>query len=459
MIIDPSIFKSYDIRGIYPTQINEENTVQIIRAIYKFFYTTLGKEQPTIVLAYDMRLSGPQLFEVAKKTLIEMGANVIDAGQLSTPSFYFAVFHYGYDCGIQITASHNPKEWNGMKFAMSTPNGLIKIGKPTGMDDVQRLAMETINFVPRTTGNITKKEGILVDEVDTTLKLLDYPTIKKFKIVADPGNAMGAQYINALFEKVPADLIRMNFELDGSFPVHEPNPLNFETLKDLQKRVIEEKADLGIATDGDGDRLYFIDEKGEIVRATAITSIVARELLKKYPGELIYFDIRDILGPQKIVEELGGKSEIVRVGHAYITQAMNKTGGIFAGESSGHMFFRANGNAESNLPVILTILKVLTDEGKTLSQIVEEVRRSYESVEYNFKVSNAPEILAALKDKYKDGKLWELDGVSIAYDNWRFNVRTSNTEPLLRLNVEGYDKNEVDQKTKELIKLIGESKK
>jgi len=459
MSIDPSIFKSYDIRGIYPTQINEENTVQIIKAIYKFFYNAIKKEQPSIVLAYDMRLSGPKLFETAKKTLVEMGANVIDVGQLSTPSFYFAVFHYAYDCGIQITASHNPKEWNGMKFVRFTPKGLVKIGKPTGMDDVKKLAMGQINFSPKTTGKISKKEGILDDEVNTALKLLDNPTIKKFKIVADPGNAMGAQYINALFKKVPADLIRMNFELDGNFPVHEPNPLDFKTLRDLQKRVVEEKADLGIATDGDGDRLYFIDEKGEIVRATAITSIVARELLKKYPGELIYFDIRDILGPQKIVEELGGRSEIVRVGHAYITQAMNKSGGIFAGESSGHMFFRANGNAESNLPVIITILKVLTDKGKTLSQIVEDVRRSYESVEYNFKVSNAPEILATLKEKYKDGTLWELDGVSIAYNNWRFNIRTSNTEPLLRLNVEGYEKQVVDQKTKELINLIETSKK
>nr|MBI5455603.1 phosphomannomutase/phosphoglucomutase [Candidatus Levybacteria bacterium] len=459
MTIDPSIFKSYDIRGIYPTQINKENTSQIIKAIYKFFYESIKKEQPTILLAYDMRLSGPQLFEVAKKTLLDMGANVIDAGQLSTPSFYFAVFHYGYDCGIQITASHNPKEWNGMKFVRSTPKGLVKIGKPTGMDDVQKLAMEEINFISKTQGKISRKEGILEDEVTAALELLNNPVIKKFKIVADPGNAMGAQYIDALFKKVPANLIRMNFELDGNFPVHEPNPLNFETLKSLQQRVLDEKADLGIATDGDGDRLYFIDEKGEIVRATAITSIVAREILKKHPEGLIYFDIRDVLGPQKIVEEFGGKSEIVRVGHAYITEAMNKTGGIFAGESSGHMFFKVNGNAESNLPVILIILKVLSDENKTLSGLVEEVRRSYESVEYNFKVSNAPEILSILKDKYRDGELWELDGVSIAYGSWRFNVRTSNTEPLLRLNVEGYNKDEVEQKTKELTSLINATKK
>src|SRR5256885_12295323 len=282
--IDPKIFKAYDIRAIYPSQINETNIVPIIRAIYKFFYDSINKQQPTIVLAYDMRLSGPQLFEIAKKTLLDMGAHVVNAGQLSTPSFYYTVFNYAYDCGIQITASHNPKEWNGMKFVKYTPKGLIKIGKPTGMDEIRRMATEGVTFTAAQPGIESKKEGILNDEVNNTLKLFGNPTIKKFKIVADPGNAMGSQYINALFEKVSAELVRMNFELDGSFPVHEPNPLDFETLKDLQKRVIEEKADLGLATDGDGDRLYFIDEKGQVVPATAITSIVARELLTKYPA-------------------------------------------------------------------------------------------------------------------------------------------------------------------------------
>ena len=452
--IDPKIFKAYDIRGIYPEQINETNIVPIIRAFYKFFYDSIGKEQPSIVLAYDMRTSGPQLYEIAKKTLVDLGANVIEVGQLSTPSFYFAVFQYAYDCGIQITASHNPKEYNGMKAVRYTPKGLIKIGKPTGMDQIQKMAIEGVDFTPTQQGQITPKEGILEDEVENTLTILDHPEIKKFKIVADPGNAMGAQYLDALFKDVPVELIRMNFELDGTFPVHEPNPLDFETLKDLQKRVIEEHADLGLATDGDGDRLMFIDEKGEVVRATTITAIVARELLKKNPGDLIYFDIRNILGPQKIIDEAGGRGEIVRVGHAYITEAMNKTGGIFAGESSGHMFFRATGNAESNLPVIVSVLKVLTDEGKTLSELEDKLRRSYEAEEYNFKVTNAPEILEALKEKYKEGELVTIDGISISFPTWRFNVRTSNTEPLLRLNVESYTKDEMEAKRDELMAFI-----
>lgn len=452
--IDPKIFKAYDIRGIYPEQLNEENIVHIVRAFYKFFYDSIGKEQLTVVLAYDMRLSGPQLYAAAKKTLVEMGANVIDAGQLSTTSFYFSVFNYKYDCGIQITASHNPKEWNGMKAVRYTPQGLIKIGKPTGMDDIQRMSLEGVEFTPKQQGVITPKEGILEDEVNKALEIFGNPTLKKFKVVADPANAMGIQYIQALFDKVPADLIKMNFELDGTFPAHEANPLKFETLVDLQKRVVEEGADFGLATDGDGDRLYFIDEKGQVVNATSITSIVAREMLKKYPGDLIYFDIRDILSPQKIVEEAGGRTEIVRVGHAYITAAMNNSRGVFAGESSGHMFFRDMGNAENNLPIMVCVMKVLTEEGKPLSELVKEIRRAEESGEVNFKVSNAPEILDALKEKYNDGELETMDGVSISYPTWRFNVRTSNTEPLMRLNVEGYDKAEMQTKFEELKAFI-----
>lgn len=456
MQYNPSIFKAYDIRAIYPTDINEENIVPIIRSAYTFFYDKLHtkNEKFSVVLAYDMRLSGPQLLEVARKTLLEMGAQIVEIGQVSTPTFYFAVAHYGYDCGIQITASHNPKEWNGMKMVTNSGNGLIKIGKPTGMDDIKRMAIEGVAFTPLHPGTITKKDGILEDEVAAALQLLGNPELKRLKIVADPGNAMGAQYIGALFEKVPVDLIKMNFELDGSFPVHQPDPLQPQNLVDLQKKVIEEKADFGIATDGDGDRLYFINEKGAVVPATIITALMARELLKKYPGERIYFDIRYIYTPEKIVEENGGVSELTRVGHAYITEAMNKTHGIFAGESSGHMYYRDNGNAEWHLPNILSVMKVLTEENKTLSEIEKELSRSYESGEFNFTVSNAQEILDTLKEKYKDGELVTIDGVAISYPNWRFGVRTSNTEPLLRLNVESYDKETMEAKRDELLAFI-----
>jgi len=294
----------------------------------------------------------------------------------------------------------------------------------------------------------------LEDEVENALTLFNHPQIKKFKIVADPANAMGAQYIEALFNKIPADLIKMNFNLDGSFPAHQPDPLNFDNLKELQKRVLEEKADFGLAPDGDGDRLYFIDEKGQVIPATIITALVARELLKEHPGATILVDIRYILATKKIVEEFGGKSAVTRVGHAFITEELGKLGGIFAGESSGHFYYQANGNAESQLNTILSVLKVLTEEGKTLSQVADELRRSSESGEINFRVTNAPEILEALKERYKDGELVTLDGVSVNYPMWRFNVRTSNTEPLLRLNVESFDQKEMEEKRDELTNFI-----
>ncbi len=457
MTVPAGIFKSYDIRGIYPTDLNEETMAEVIRAIFKFFTEKINVDrQLTVCLSYDMRLSGESLYGVAKKTLLEMGAHVVDIGKTSTPTFYFAVSKYQYDCGIQITASHNPPEWNGIKFVINTPTGLLKIGKSTGMEEIKEMAMSGVTFEPKYAGKIEEKTGVLEDEVENALELFQHPEIKKFKIVADPANAMGSTYIQALFDKVPADLVKMNFELDGSFPAHQPDPLNFDNLKDLQAKVLETHADFGIAPDGDGDRLYFVDEKGEIVPATIITALVARELLKEQPGSTILFDIRYILGSKKIVEEFGGKYGVTKVGHAFITQELNKTGGIFAGESSGHFYFKATGNAESQVSVLIAVLKVLTEENKPLSEVLAELHRSYESGEFNFKVTNAPEILAAIKEKYKDGELEDMDGIAISYPEWRFSVRTSNTEPLLRLNVESFDKTTMEGKRDELMQVIKE---
>lgn len=455
MQVPQNIFKSYDIRGIYPTELDENNIVAITSAIFIFFTQKMSvNRQLTVVLSYDMRLSGPQLYDAVKKTLLDLGAHIIDTGKVSTPTFYYTVAEYGYDCGIQVTASHNPKEYNGMKFVMNSPKGLIKIGKSTGMDDIKKMVQEDIVFTPQYKGIIEEKTGILEDEVKNALSLFENPTLKKFKIVADPANAMGAQYIEALFKTVPADLVKMNFELDGSFPAHPPDPLDFNNLVDLQKKVLEEKADLGLAPDGDGDRLYFIDEQGKVIPATIITALVARELLKEKPGSLILFDIRYILGSKKIVEEFGGKYEVSKVGHAFITEQMGKTGAIFAGESSGHFYFQATGNAESQLAVLVAVLKVLSEENKPFSHIVADLQRSFESGEVNFEVHNTPEILEKIKEKYSDGELLTLDGVAISYPEWRFSLRSSNTEPLLRLNLESYSQSTVDEKKQELVDFI-----
>lgn len=455
MNINPGIFKGYDIRAIYPTDINEKNIVPIVKAIYAFLIRDHKGDKPfTVVVGTDMRVSSPSLTKVAIKTFLELGANIVDVGVVSTPTFYFSVSHYGYDAGIQITASHNPKEWNGIKIVKKGNKGLIKIGKPTGLEEIREMALRGESIQPSEVGNITPKIGILEDEVENSLKVVGNPMIKKFKIVADAANAMGSQYISALFKKIPADLVEMNFELDGTFPAHQPDPLQSETLVDLQKRVIKEKADLGLAPDGDGDRLFFIDEKGNVVPPTIITSIVAKDFLKRYKGEKILIDVRYILTPQRIVKESGGTAQITKVGHAYITEAMNSTGGIFAGESSGHYFFKDTGNSESQLPVILTVLKVLTEKNIPFSQLIEEYRRSFESGEFNFKVKNAKDIIEALKLQYSDGILDSLDGIAINYPSWRFSVRTSNTEPLLRLNVEADDKKTMEGKRDELLAQI-----
>lgn len=455
MTTNPAIFKSYDIRGIYPTDLDEEGEAKVIQAIYTFFTQKTGKQNLTVALGRDMRISGPALFEVAKKTLIEMGAQVIDLGLLSTPTFYFAVSHFGYDTGIQVTASHNPKEYTGLKFVINSPKGLIKIGKPTGMEDIKSMVVN--GFTPVTSdtpGSVEEKHNIVDEEVTSALTMMGNPSIKKFKIVADPANAMGGVYLEALFKQVDAEVIWINKELDGTFPAHQPDPLQPKNLIDAQNKVRETGADLGLVPDGDGDRMMFINEKGELIPPTMITALVARDLLKSHPGETILVDIRYILTPQKIVEEFGGKTIITKVGHAFITEEMHKSGGIFAGESSGHYFFRETGNAESQVPMVLFVLKAMSEEGKPVSEIVEELRRSYESGEINFTVSNAPEIIEGLKQKYSDGEQNTMDGIAISYPDWRLSVRTSNTEPLLRLNVESYTKDKTEEKKNELVAYI-----
>lgn len=449
------IFKSYDIRGIYPSEINEEFAIPIIKAIYKLISDQLETNKPLkFAVGRDMRLSSPAIFKTVSETLIELGAEVIDLGIVSTPTFYFAVFKNGYDGGVQITASHNPKEYNGIKIVRKAPTGLVKIGKSTGMEDIKRMSRDGVDLPNKDGGSITQKDGVVVEEVKNALNIAGNPKLGNYKIVADAANALGALYIEELFNHIPGTLVKMNFELDGTFPVHQADPLQADTLIDLQKKVIEEGADLGLAPDGDGDRLFFIDEKGKIVPPTIITSLVAREILKKHKGATILGDIRYIMTPKKIVEELGGTFVITKVGHAFITEKMHETGGIFAGESSAHYFFKETGNAESQLPMILTVLKVMTEEGKSLSKLALEIKRSHESGETNFRVKNSPVIIDALKKEFSEGELDELDGIAITFADWRLSVRTSNTEPLLRLNIEAEADGIVEERKKAVIDII-----
>ena len=437
LMINPAIFQAYDIRGLYPQDINEENIATVIKAIFQLFTEKLKKSDLTIVLGRDMRLSSPTLTDVARKTLLELGVTVVDIGLASTPTVYFAVCHYDYDAGIQISASHNPKNWNGIKFLYREGNKVTKISRDTGMEEVKNFALKNQFNFPEKQGKLIEK-NVLKDEVDFAYQLVN-PKIKKFKVVVDPANAMGAPYLEEIFKRLDLELVKMNFELDGNFPAHEANPLKFRLLKPLQDKVIEEKADFGIATDGDGDRIFFIDEEGQVVPATLISALVAREILKKKKGEKILVDIRYTRNTVKVVKDYGGEPVINVIGHALITKHLNAVGGAFSGESSGHFFFRETGGAESAVRIIYYVMDAISKYEKPLSKIAAELHSSFESSEFNFKLpkgTSNKEFIDKILVGYKDGEISWMDGLSVDYPEWRFNIRASNTEPLIRLNLE-----------------------
>lgn len=453
MKIDPKVFKAYDIRGIYPDQINEENFEPLIRAIYTFFSRQLNKKDISVVLGRDMRVSSPALFEVAKKALVSSGGTVVDIGLSPTPTFYFAVLKYKYDVGIDITASHNPKEYAGVKFVRRDGSKIVKIGKSTGMDEIAKLCLAN-QFAPYTNdGKVIEKKDVLEDEIKDALALFDISKLKPYRIACDPANGMGALYIEKLFEHISGELIKMNFELDGTFPAHQADPLDFNNLVPLQDKVRETKADLGIEPDGDGDRIFFIDENAQVIPATLISSLIAKEILENDSKAKVIVDIRYTRNVEQIVKNFTGAPFVSKVGHAFITEDVNREGAEFAGESSGHFYFGKTGGAESSVRVILYVLMAMSVTGKPISQILKELRTSYESGEFNFTLpegADSKKLLQEIAEEYKEGRVSWLDGVAIDFPDWRLSIRTSNTEPLLRLNVESDDA----EKTKEELKLL-----
>ena len=457
MTIDKKIFKAYDIRGIYPEEINEENIEIIIKAIYSFFVKKLEKNVLQIALGRDMRISSPSISKKAQETLLKLGATVTDIGLSSTPSVYFSVKKYHLDGGIQISASHNPKQYNGVKFLYQKDSFITKVAKNTGMDDVCKIALTSQFVKDKPDGKLITKD-VLEDEINFAKSIVKIDILKPFKVVADPANAMGILFLEKIFQGIPgSQLIKINFTLDGSFPAHEANPIKFNTLKELQNKVISEKADFGIATDGDGDRIFFIDEKGEIIPATLITSLIAKEILTEKPNDKILVDIRYLLNAKKIIEKYHGQMEINVVGHSLITTHLNKVNAAFAGESSGHFFFRETGGCESTVRVIYHVLKVLNREKRPISEIIKDLQSAYETGEFNFELKGgAPlkNVLENIASKFPEGKVSWLDGLSIDFENWRFNIRLSNTEPLIRLNLEAFDKEVMNEKLKQMTELI-----
>jgi phosphomannomutase len=446
MQINSSIFKAYDIRGIYPDDLNEKVAYLVGRAVVAF---TGAK---AVVIGHDVRSSSDPLVKAVIKGVTDQGADAVDIGISSTPMLNFSVAAYDeYEAGIMITASHNPKEYNGLKMCYGNA---LPIGGDTGMAEIKKLVTEG-KFAEGQKGKAIKK-NILDAYVKKVFSLVDVNEIKPLKVVIDAGNSVGAISLPEIFKKIPCKLIPLYFELDGNFPNHEANPLKEETLVDLKKKVLEEEADLGVAMDGDADRIGFVDEKGQTVRGDLIEALVAKELLKEKPGELVLYDVRSSQVIKEEVEKAGGRAEMCRVGHALIKKQMWDSGALFAGEFSSHFYYRDFYKVESGDLTMLKIFEIISQAGKPFSEIVAPLLRYSHSGEINFKVADKEGVMKELEKKYGRGakEISHLDGIRLDFPDWWFNVRPSNTEPLLRLNLEAKTKELMEEKKKELEKII-----
>jgi len=452
--MNPSIFKAYDIRGIYKTDFDEEMAYRLGLAYSQLRRSELpNKEEINVVIGCDMRLSSESLKKNLASGLCDGGLNVVDIGLTSTPTFYFSVANYGYDGGILVSASHNPKEYNGFKLVRERA---LPVSKDSGIMTLRDLVIENKFSKAPVQGKMTEKSGVLEDQLKHDLAYSKTTEIKKFKIVIDPANAMGAQYFDELFKHLPQlEIIKMNWELNGTFPAHEADPFKKENVEDLCKKVLEEKADLGISTDGDGDRIFFVNNNGVALDPGITRAILCKIFLGENKGAKIAYDIRPGKITRDTIVENGGVPIVTRVGHSLIKEQAIKEGAVFAGESSGHFFLNMpEGCYEVPVIVTLKILEELSKSGLTFAKYAKPYEKYFHSGEINTRVENGASKIEEIKQKYADGKQNDLDGISIEYSDFWFNVRSSNTEPLLRLTVEAKTKELMEQKRDELIEII-----
>ncbi len=456
MNIDKTIFKAYDIRGVYPEQLDEVAAFNVGRALASLLRREMPDQLIKIAVGGDMRTSTPALKKQLLAGLSESGINVDDVGLVSTPTFYYAVAKYNYDGGVQVSASHNPAEYNGFKIVR---RGGVAMGGQTGISELARIISEE-DYVPR-----AGKKGLISTTVNMTdaasqeyLQVAGNPKIKKFKIVIDTANAMGALDYEALFEKVPCEIIKMNYELDGTFPSHEADPLKPENTADLQAKVLAEKADLGIAADGDNDRVFIIDEKGERVPSPILYTLLAKTELLQHPGSTLAYEIRLGMIIKDEFESKGVSLVPTPVGHSLEKQIMLDHDAIFGGEISGHYFFKFPfGTFEAPSLLVIKLLEYLTKKKKPLSEIVAPLNRYFSSGEINTKVESREVIeqkISEIKTKYSDGNQILLDGVKVEYSDFWFSLRASNTEPVMRLIVEARSSELLETKRDELMTLL-----
>jgi len=447
--LDPDIFKAYDVRGTYPDQVNEEAA----RAIGSAFVAYLRAGR--IAVGRDMRLSSPTLAQAFIEGATSQGADVVDYGMIATDMLYFAVASDHHDGGVQITASHNPKQYNGMKMVRREA---FPLSGEEGISDIREMIRAGAIPAPAAhQGHVTAKDA-LDQYVEHVMRFIDPAIVKPLNVVLDAGSGMGGLVAPRLFDRLPCRTTRLCFEIDGRFPNHEANPLIEDNRRDIVERVIAEKADAGIAWDGDADRCFFIDGSGEFISGDFITALLAEAFLLKHPGSTIIYDLRASYAVRDVVAQYGGTSLMNRVGHAFFKRRMRETNAIFGGEVTGHYYFRDNFYADNGFIPALLILELMSKKGQSLHQLLEPFRRKYFiSGEINTKLPSmaaVPARLDVIASRYADGHQYTLDGLSVEYPDWHFNVRPSNTEPLLRLNLEAKTDALMTEKRDEVLGLI-----
>ena len=453
--VNPNIFHAYDVRGLYPQEIDPDGAYRIGWAFGKYLKDDMKIPQPmTVAMGMDMRGSSPFLAREAIRGLNDQGIDVVDLGRVPTPALYYAVAFRDYAAGVMVTASHMTREYNGLKLCAQKA---YPIAQNTGLPKIKEYALsaeeaKTASQADR--GRLLSLSGVTREYVLRDLSYVDAGKIKKLKIAADPGNAMGALYLEELFKAVPCDPIKLNWDLNGNMPVHEANPLKLATLQQLQAVMENEKADFGIATDGDGDRISFLDERAQVIPSDLVAGLVAQTLLKKHPGAKIGYDLRSSRVVKEMIEEAGGVAVESRVGHSFVKALMKEQDMLFASELSGHYYLRDNFNYESPVFMAAQLLELRSELDKPFSEIWTPHRKYFHSGEINFDVADKAVVVEKLEKKYADGKIGKLDGLKVDYPDWWFNVRPSANDPVLRLNLEAKDEGMMKEKLDELTKTI-----
>jgi phosphomannomutase len=444
-VLDPKVFKAYDVRGVYPSELDEEGAYTIGRAYVEHF------EPRRIAVGRDMRLSAPAMSRAVIEGAADAGSEVFDVGMVGTEMLYFAVGELGLDGGICVTASHNPKEYTGMKIVR---RGALPVGGESGLLDVRDRALA--GFGERERRGEVRAENIWPGFRERVLSFVDPDAIAPLRVVIDAANGMGGAMLTPVLERLPVEAVRCHFEPDGSFPNHEPNPLLPENREFIVRTTREEGADLGVAFDGDADRCFFVDDTGEFVPGDFVTALLAEAILEKEGGGKVIYDVRASWAVPETIARAGGEPLMNRVGHAFIKHRMRKEDAVFAGEVSGHYYFRDFFRADSGVIPFLVMLELISQRGRRLSEILEPYRsRYFLTGELNTPVADVPLKLQELKERYSgEGTVSHLDGVSVEAGDWHFNVRPSNTEPLLRLNLEARSRELMEAKRDEVLALI-----